>query len=72
MFDGSVTSWPWPTDSSTSLVGVWVPAGSEATRLRFVRFRPPVASRGSDGTPGVLPHIRLDRALEFLLGDRLA
>lgn len=35
--------------------------------FRFLRFRPP-AGIGS-GAP--LPHIRLDRALQFLLGDRL-
>ena len=39
---------------------------------RFVRFRPPVAEIGADGKAQALPHIRLDRALEFLLGDRLA
>ena len=39
--------------------------------LRFVRFRPPLAAPASDGRPGPLPHIRLDRALEFLIGDRL-
>ncbi len=39
--------------------------------LRFVRFRPPMAAPASDGRPGPLPHIRLDRALEFLIGDRL-
>ena len=39
---------------------------------RFVRFRPPVAEMGADGKPLALPHIRLDRALEFLLGDKLA
>jgi predicted YcjX-like family ATPase len=34
---------------------------------RFVRFRPPPPR--SDGTG--FPHIRLDRALQFLLGDKL-
>ena len=34
---------------------------------RFVRFRPPNVAPGA-----ALPHIRLDRALEFLIGDRLA
>jgi uncharacterized protein len=34
---------------------------------RFVRFRPPITK--GKGEP--LPHIRLDRALEFLLGDKL-
>jgi predicted YcjX-like family ATPase len=47
---------------------------------RFLRFRPPPReplSRGAspreswEGRLPVLPHIRLDRALQFLLGDRL-
>jgi hypothetical protein len=38
---------------------------------RFVRFRPPIAARDALDTPLPLPHIRLDRALQFLLGDRL-
>jgi uncharacterized protein len=38
---------------------------------RFLRFRPPIAARDAVGTPLPLPHIRLDRALQFLLGDRL-
>jgi uncharacterized protein len=40
--------------------------GSLEGQLRFVRFRPPLAE-GSQ-----FPHIRLDRGIEFLLGDRLA
>ncbi|MDN2568280.1 YcjX family protein [Aquibium sp. A9E412] len=40
--------------------------------IRFVRFRPPRLERGADGATLSLPHIRLDRALQFLLGDRLA
>ena len=40
--------------------------------LRFVRFRPPRLERSAEGLTLSLPHIRLDRALEFLLGDRLA
>jgi hypothetical protein len=39
--------------------------------LRFLRFRPPMAERGADGRLKPLPQIRLDRALQFLLGDRL-
>lgn len=35
-------------------------------KLKFVRFRPPQLK---DGT---FPHIRLDKAIEFLLGDRFA
>jgi predicted YcjX-like family ATPase len=40
--------------------------------LRFPRFRPPQLSVDAAGRMSKLPHIRLDRALEFLLGDRLA
>src|SRR4029450_2675361 len=40
-----------------------VPRGS----LRFPRFRPPKIAYDAAGRPGRLPHIRLDRALEFLL-----
>ena len=39
--------------------------------FRFLRFRPPVVERNADGVPFAMPHIRLDRALEFLLGDKL-
>ena len=42
---------------------------SEATDYRFLRFRPPLEA-GTAESP-VLPHIRLDRALQFLIGDRL-
>jgi predicted YcjX-like family ATPase len=38
---------------------------------RFLRFRPPALEAADAGEPA-LPHIRLDRALQFLLGDRLA
>ena len=40
--------------------------------IAFVRFRPPRLERSDDGLTLSLPHIRLDRALQFLLGDRLA
>jgi predicted YcjX-like family ATPase len=46
-------------------------AETKDTDFRFMRFRPPLAEAGADGAP-VLPHIRLDRALQFLIGDRLA
>jgi predicted YcjX-like family ATPase len=45
-------------------------AGTADTDFRFVRFRPPALETGRDGAPA-LPHIRLDRALQFLIGDRL-
>jgi uncharacterized protein len=39
--------------------------GRMESKLKFVKFRPPLLK---DGT---FPHIRLDKAVEFLLGDRL-
>ena len=38
--------------------------------FRFIRVRPPFLEVTEGGIP-VLPHIRLDRALQFLIGDRL-
>jgi uncharacterized protein len=45
-------------------------ATAEKTDFRFLRFRPPqLESLDAEGP--TLPHIRLDRALQFLIGDRL-
>jgi uncharacterized protein len=45
-------------------------ASAEKTDFRFLRFRPPrLETEGAEGP--VLPHIRLDRALQFLIGDKL-
>ena len=45
-------------------------APAEKTDFRFLRFRPPqLEAQGTDEP--VLPHIRLDRALQFLIGDKL-
>ena len=38
--------------------------------FRFLRVRPPLLETTDSGIPA-LPHIRLDRALQFLIGDRL-
>jgi uncharacterized protein len=53
-----------PDDPAVVLAG-------EPLDLRFLRFRPPVPERGADGRLKPLPSIRLDRALDFLVGDRL-
>jgi hypothetical protein len=44
----------------------------EDIEVRFIRFRPPKLERTENGITLSLPHIRLDRTLEFLLGDKLA
>jgi len=45
-------------------------ASAEKADFRFLRFRPPLLEREGAEEPA-LPHIRLDRALQFLIGDRL-
>ena len=45
-------------------------AAAEKTDFRFLRFRPPLVERNDAEEPS-LPHIRLDRALQFLIGDKL-
>ena len=45
-------------------------APAEKTDFRFLRFRPPLLEHEGAEEPA-LPHIRLDRALQFLIGDRL-
>jgi predicted YcjX-like family ATPase len=45
-------------------------ATAEKADFRFLRFRPPQL-KGEGAEPAALPHIRLDRALQFLLGDKL-
>ena len=44
----------------------------DQTALKYVRFRPPKLERTAEGLTLSLPHIRLDSAMEFLLGDKLA
>jgi predicted YcjX-like family ATPase len=43
---------------------------SQNADFRFLRVRPPVLELTENGAPA-LPHIRLDRALQILIGDRL-
>jgi predicted YcjX-like family ATPase len=45
---------------------------TEVPAVRFLRFRPPRLERTAEGVTLSLPHIRLDRALQYLIGDKLA
>ncbi len=45
---------------------------ARSPELNFVRFRPPHLEETRGGLKLSVPHIRLDRAMQFLLGDRLA
>jgi len=44
-------------------------SGPQDADFRFLRLRPPLLEQ-VDGVPMLL-HIRLDRVLQFLLGDRM-
>lgn len=49
-----------------------IPEGDAPALFNFVRFRPPPLEETGGGLRLSVPHIRLDRALQYLIGDRLA
>ena len=60
-----------PVDAAAALANKSL--GGDGDLLRAVRFRPPrIPPDGLTGDAAPWPHIRLDRALDFLIGDRLA
>jgi predicted YcjX-like family ATPase len=62
-----------PEDPASLLLQPAVAASTTEDAVHFPRFRPPrVSLELPSGEEPALPHIRLDRAIEFLLGDRLA
>ncbi|MEQ1695552.1 MAG: YcjX family protein [Hyphomicrobiaceae bacterium] len=71
-FDGKAEVGVFPGDLPLDPAAAFASDGVRAGEQAFVRFRPPrvVAMPGTTGA--VLPHIRLDRAIEFLIGDKLA
>ncbi|WP_011580756.1 MULTISPECIES: YcjX family protein [Chelativorans] len=75
IFDGETETAIFPGDLPESPAAFFrkeAPAPSGDPAIRFVRFRPPKLERTMEGITLSLPHIRLDRALQFLLGDKLA
>ena len=60
-----------PADPKQVFRGDGLAISDDEAAYRFLRFRPPVIDPPLEGRPAPLPHIRLDRALEFLIGDRL-
>jgi len=60
-----------PEDPETLFRGMDA-ASNDLPEVNIVRFRPPLLERTATGAKLSIPHIRLDRALQFLLGDRLA
>jgi predicted YcjX-like family ATPase len=66
VFDGKAEVALFPGDLPAEPEAVLT---GNAGQLRFLRFRPPVIAPGKQA---VLPSIRLDRALDFLIGDLIA
>ncbi len=59
-----------PVDPNLALSPTWMQDGRAP--LHFVRFRPPSQPAPEFGKTVALPHTRLDRALNFLLADKLS
>ena len=79
VFDGETEVATFPGDLPVKLDDLFSGDGafrgltntaSNQTDFRFLRFRPPLLAREGGEEPA-LPHIRLDRALQFLIGDKL-
>jgi predicted YcjX-like family ATPase len=78
LFDGKTEAAIFPGELPADPKAVFRDAALDPKRpatddidYRFVRFRPPVPQRAADGGSLPPPHIRLDRALQFLFGDKL-
>ncbi|MGB8818875.1 MAG: YcjX family protein [Rhizobiaceae bacterium] len=79
-FDGKTETAIFPGDLPEKPDSIFDPHDSTSQALnqkdepdlRFIRFRPPQLESDANGLKLSLPHIRLDRALEFLVGDQLA
>ena len=73
-FDGRTEVALFPGDLPENPREALAHAGRD--RVRFVRFRPPPLGPAASATEPHIwtqawPHVRLDRALQFLIGDRL-
>ncbi len=73
-FDGATEAALFPGDLPADPAAALDAARhAKAASLELVRFAPPkLLDTLSDGRPLAIPHIRLDRALDFLISDYLA
>jgi hypothetical protein len=69
MFPGDLPADPDQVFGAMATFRGLTTAAAQDADFRFLRLRPPRLEL-VDGGP-TLPHIRLDRALQFLLGDRM-
>lgn len=70
-FDGKEEIALFPGDLPQLGANGPTPPGLDVGSVAFLRFRPPPMQTNGFGSSPVLPHIRLDRAMQFLLGDKL-
>ncbi|WP_156381500.1 YcjX family protein [Aurantimonas sp. Leaf443] len=70
-FDGRTETAIFPGDLPADPRRLFGAGHRPREAVNFVRFKPPRLERDAEGLTLSLPHIRLDRALEFLLGDKL-
>jgi predicted YcjX-like family ATPase len=69
-FDGRAEAALFPGDLPETPADIAKTARPDA--VHFLRFRPPRIALDGSSESAPLPHIRLDRAMDFLLGDKLA
>lgn len=73
VFDGKTEAAIFPGDLPASAAEALDRALAAPGSLSLVRFRPPrIVGTPEDRNSAALPHIRLDRALDFLIADYLA
>lgn len=71
VFDGSGEAAVYPGELPERPEAIFDPR-TPRWQVRAPRFRPPLVEADAGGRTPPPPQIRLDRALEFLIGDRLA
>ena len=70
VFDGVRETALYPGELPANAIDLF-DASKPLEPVKFLRFRPPKPQFTAGDVSAPLPHIRLDAALEFLLGDRL-
>lgn len=70
MFPGDLPADPDLLFTETDAFSGLTMTSAQHADFRFLRLRPPILESGHGEKP-FIPHIRLDRALQFLIGDRL-
>ncbi len=72
LYDGCQPATIFPGDLPATADEALTGTARSDSEVRVIRFRPPrVPADGPTGAAAPWPHIRLDRALDFIIGDRL-